>query len=644
MAFSRPRRDATISVPFVIAIVAACSMSDLALSDAGEVRWSPDGNWIAFRQDTDPESVDRLKPGWLVSPDRFTAAIAPASDHRKSSSVLWIGKADLMLWYTVDRSSVFVSEPAWRPDGSGLFFARIARNADGVLEWTLVELYGISRSGLQSRIAYRRELPKDWKPNDLNDRTSVVLSQLHAGPAGLVVLGDPLTGEPVLLDTVSQEIRARFPDGYNARIGTGSDVVAWLRSEDWPPRTADLVVTTLADGQNRLIRNVLPNAPALFGADGRTFYVGKHEKPPEGLSVPAGSDWPVIVKVDLKDFKPARYSRPISTPVTPKERLIELSFALDAEEEMLLCAPSIRPRPAEISWFLPSKASTQKRFPPLDVVTNATELSLSIDQKLAFRLGNSQFPMNAFGLPAALCDPRSEVLQPLAPDADATRNWVEFLAMTTLRNLKDQTESDQPPSVDRPKMRFSFVPTLAEMVPESPSSTRLRRIGAVGLRALGFDPKNVDARRIERLDDERLESAVLFFALTHHYAEATKALEILSKTGLDETQRSRMIALKAQFHIARGQTEEARLTLDALSSCETKELGRLSPDGRGGWALTPIPPTQWSEFLKKLTETTVSSPRSEDGLTPHNPFGHANPDDPENDPDLIFRQPVPVAP
>lgn len=581
-----------------------------ASTPAGEIRWSQDGKWLVFGQDENPEARARVSPGWLFRPEAFDSIARTGAEPKRAPNPgdalmrLWVMRADLKFRQELDRSDVFLSDPCWTPDGTSIVYARVDRLPGGSYRWTLREVYELSRSGTKARDLQRIELPPNWSVPPAGSRQAVVLRQIHAS-SGQILHGDPATFEPVLYDIASQEVRARFPKGYNARAGAGGAMVAWLRGPDeWPPAAAELVITNVADGRSQVLGNFLPDALPVFSSDGRSLYAARHQKPPEQVTVSTGSDWPDIARIDLRSFKPERFSRPIMTPVAPPERLAGFSVALDVDEEMLLCAATILNRPAEISWFQPKTAATYKRFPPLDVVTHATELSLSADQRLALRLGTPAQVLETSGLPAAICDPRTEMLSPLVPDEACLDGWIDFLVRAVIRNRGETPGAADPLAARSASSRmFTVMPTIEETTGDNPLANRLRRIGNIGLASLGIDARNPDLSRLDRLSQAHLEAASLFFALTRRYDAALASLDRIDGEAFDEQHRCRLYAVAAQLNVAAGRPAEGLLILEALKASEPRNLGRVSFDGRGGWVIEPERPTDWENYLERMTTT-----------------------------------------
>lgn len=607
-----------------------------------EIRWSADGNWLAYRQATRTDTAAKLKPGWLFEPERFLQPIEPGQDlhHR-----IWIGRADLKAWHRIAESPLFLSDPAWAANGRSIFYAAAEPGPTSKTHWRVRQVSSLDAPLKNSYVVWEKELPTGWTPPPAGSRERFLLGELQLGPDGLMILTDPVNYELMLVRAESREVLTRFPGGHSARIHPNSQWVAWLRTESWPARSAELVLTSLPSGAHSThVKNVLPDAAPIFSSDGQALYIARHQKPPGALNVPDGSDWPELSRVDLKQPRTTRFSPLVGTPVLPSERFAGLSFTINAEEVLLLYAPVIRPRPTEIVWFQPKTAATFKRFPPLDLNTPVHSLALSADDSLALRLGQESTPLDSSGLPGALCDLLTEQIYPFIPDQYARQAWVWMLARCAAQILYKELPVSPATNDKSRKIRFSLIPTLDELPGDGPATLRLRRVATVGLRSLGLDPAKISEQAIENLADWELEAASLFLVLTNHHPEAARALTLIPTQGMNPTTLGRLMAIRAQEEISLGQGAEAGMILDALKRSEPFVAGEIEPNGQGGYKLRPIPPSDWNLFIKNLHQLAENPPRSAEGRTPENPLGHFNPDDPANDPDLKIQAPKPILP
>lgn len=610
-----------------------------------EIRWTPDGLWFAYRQENSSQPLPVFEPGWLFNPARFLEPQStPPNQTAKSIQTIWIGRSDLNFWHKLASSTLFLSDPAWSLDGRFLYYAAAETSPDNSLTWRIhqVSSLGNPTTNPGDVVIWESKLSPGWQPKPIGTMARSILNQLQAGPDRLLIFADPLRDELLLFRADTQEIAARFPGGHLAKINPTGEWVAWLRSEIWPAKNADLILTKINEAVHTTrLQNVLPDSAPVFSADGQALYIARHQKPPEALSVPSGSDWPELARIELKTLKATRYSALVATPVLPAERLSGISFTLDPDEELLLYSPAISPRPVEIIWFQPKTAATYKRFPPIDLHTEVSSLALSLNDQLALRFGHQTFPLESAQLPAGLCELISEQIHPFTPDDAARQVWGHLLVTNIARIIYNEMPSPEKLAESRTRPRFSLIPEIEQGQGDSPASLRLRRVANIGLRSLGMDPKRVSLKDLEKLTGWQIEAAALFLILTNHHAEALKALEMIGISSLTETDRARLIALIAQEQIAQGDSEQALLILTELLRFEPKVLGQIESDGAGGWSLTPTKTAPWFDHLKKLAEAAANPPRSAEGTSPINPLGHVNPDDPENDPDLKMQVPLP---
>lgn len=632
-----------LSQNLIVCFIWLASFSFTFSNSVAEIRWSADGTWLAYRQVTRSDTIQRLEAGWLFDPEKFATA-NPSISVTPAIHQLWIGRADLKAWRPLASASLFLSNPAWAADNRSIFYAGVEQETSKKFFWRVRQVRSISNGQPKSDIIWEKPLPYDWLPPAPGSRGHIVLSEMQAGPEGLLVFADPLAQELVLFRADSRDILVTFPQGHFARIHPNAGFVAWLRTEAWPPTTGELMLTKLPDGLHSThLKNILPHAAPQYSADGQAVYIARHQKPPGALSVPAGSDWPEIARVELKQSKATRYSQLVSTPVLPTEELASLSFSLNNEEVLLVYSPFIRPRPTEIIWFQPKTAATYKRFPAMDFRVPAHHLALSRDDTLALRLGPVPQHFDTSETPAGLCDLLTEQVLPFVPDQYAQKSWVDLLARTILEIIQKDTVVSAAAKAEK-QARFSFIPDLEKLPPDGPVTLRLRRVANVGLRSLGLDPKKVDARKLQGMKSWEFEAAALFLILTNHHAEALESLKLIPDKSFSPVERGRRLAAIAQEEITLGNRPEAAMILDLLYRTEPNFLGSIESDGQGGMRLGPVTTSPWLEHLKSLEKLSLNTPRMIEGRSPMNPLGHFNPDDPENDPDLKLQQPKPIAP
>lgn len=610
-----------------------------------EIFWSPDGKWLSFRQDHNKIASEIIKPGWLFHPESLSIDSAQNSTS-SSNSVIWIGRSDRKIWHKVKETSsdtVFLSQPAWSVDGRSLYYAAIHRNQNSQLVWQVLQISSLN--DLQNAyLVWEKALPDDWKLPELGSRQRRTISNFQVGPDNLLVFADPETDSLMLYRSDSREIIARMPEGFNARISPSGEIVAWLRSEIWPAREAELMLTRSDDGtQSTHFRQVLPDSIPIFSLSSSEILIARHLPPPSGMNVPAGSNWPELCKVSLNSSRSRRFATVVPTPILPSENLSSVSFTMNQDEDTLIYSAAVSTRPSEIVWFLPKTSATHKRFPPLDLRTDSRCLTLSADQQLALRFGTPEQTMENDGLTPALCDlSESPLIQPLAPDDANAQIWTLLLARCIAKTLSHDIASTGLSFTEAPQEHFFLAPNLAEFSGTNPVSNRLARFSRIGLEAIGLDPYRPGRLEVERLSGWKLEAAALFLILTNHHDLAITAMEHIEFQKLGPLERGRFFALKAQEHIEAGHEIEAQAMIESLILSEPRFLESFEPDGRGGVQVTQLPESSWQKFLSNLKKASQNPPRESEGRSPINPFGHFNPDDPENDPDLRMQEPLPL--
>lgn len=603
-----------------------------------EIFWSPDSRWLSLRIESSRESIDHLKPGWIFEPESVLESYESQSDNTLKKTAIWIGRNDLKLWYKVAETSpqlLYLTQPAWAIDGRSLFYGAVRKDSKNQNVWQILQINSILDLN-STHVVWEKTLPESWTVPEMGTRSRKILGNVTSGPDNLLVFSDPTADGLILFRTDSKEIVARMPEAQTARISPTGEFVAWLRSDFWPPRESDLMLTMTSNGsQETHFRNVLPDSIPFFSRVSSDLLVTRHLPPPSGMKVPDGSDWPEICRISLSTSRSRRFATIVPTPILPVENLTGFSFALNPDEDTLLYSPSISTRPSEIVWFLPKTSSTHKRFPPIDLRTDARALSLSADRELALRFGTPAFRMEEDGLPAAICQlEESPLILPITPDDDSAGEWVLFLARRLAKTLDQDTLSTGLTFSEKPQQHFYLVPHLGEFPGMTTVANRLKRFSEMGLMAIGIDPVRPNPANIEKLTGWQLEAAVVFLILTNQHDLALTTLNQINYSQYPPATRGRYFALKVQELIETGHEIEASSLIESLLETELNVQGTFEFDGLDSYQIGEQPKSTWREFLEKLKEATVNPPLQSIGRNPNNPLGHFNPDDPENDPDL----------
>lgn len=629
----------------LIPILCAAFIAFHNLPAYSEIYWSPDGKWLSFRQEHNKSVSDIIRPGWLFHPESLTN-VGARRDSISQNSVIWIGRSDRKIWHKVKETSsetLFLSQPAWSVDGRSLYYAAVRQNQNKQLVWQVLQISSLN--DLQNAyLVWEKALPVGWKIPAPGSRQRRTISNFQAGPDNLLVFADPESDSLILYRSDSREIIARMPEGFNARISPSGEIVAWLRSDTWPARDAELMLTRSDDGsQSTHFRQVLPDSIPIFSVSSSEILIARHLPPPSGMNVPAGSNWPELCKVSLNSSRSRRFATVVPTPILPSEKLSGVSFTMNQDEDALIYSAAVSTRPSEIVWFLPKTSATHKRFPPLDLRTDSTCLAFSAEQQLALRFGTPEQTMENDGLTPAICDlGESPLIQPLAPDDANAKIWTLLLARCIAKTLNHDIASTGLSFTEAPQEHFFLAPNLAEFSGTNPVSNRLARFSRIGLDAIGLDPYRPGRLEIEKLSGWKLEAAALFLILTNHHDLAITALDHIDFQKFGPLERGRFFALKAQEHIEAGHEIEAQAMIESLILSDPRFLESFQPDGKGSFQITQLPESSWRKFLSNLKKASQNPPRESEGRSPINPFGHFNPDDPENDPDLRMQEPQPL--
>lgn len=619
----------------------------------GSVKWSPDGKWLTLRQEVTNQISPIESSGWLFKPELFLNDKA----HEKLSvkqSTIWIGRSDLKAWYKVAETGnrfEFLSQPCWALDGLSLYYAGVEKAGNSGKTWRVYQLGDLNDIS-SPQVVWEKPLEAGWTVPEPGQKRRLILSRMQAGAENQMIFADASAGELVLYRTTSGEVVGRFPDCHNARLSPNGDYVLWLKSAKWPATDADLGQTRIANGlQTTLVEKVLPDSTLHFSTQTPNLFVTRHVPPPRGMPVAEGADWPEISRVSVQNKSHERFIT--FDPVDPKFPLRHISFTLNPEEDTLIYAVNQLNKPVEIVWFLPKTSATYKKFPPLDMQTQVSRLSMSPEKLLAMRFGKSPETFEFDTLPAGLVElGEMPAVVPLTPDENSTRQWAELIIKLLAKTLYQDSASTGMGPVGPKQDHFSLVPRVGEFQAGTPIPNRLERFARLGFRVLGLDPVKPEVGTIRTFDGWKLEAGLLFLMLTNHHREASEIIGSMNVTGLDNVARGRYFALKAQEKIETGDLLESVSIVQSLIESETQNIGSIEFNGQDGWTIQRVGPNSWAEYLKLLKASAENPPQSAQDRSPTNPFGHFNPDDPATDPDLRFapiddgrgQRPVPSRP
>jgi len=568
--------------------------------------WSPDGKWIAYVVEVRPIG-QILKGGWLFEPAGEAARPRPRSS--PTAYRLWATRAETGASVLLDESAGPISAPGWSPDGRALAFGRVVPEAVGPGRFEVVILEGSARR----RVISSRPLPRvdaeasllpaqaiAWSP----DGRYLAVPQL--GPQGLAILR---ADNGRLVNAINDAFLPSWaPEGGRLAfyIRGSADSLHFVESAMGQPR---LLVEVGQAGQ----------APA-WSRDGMTLTVVSRRAIPKGGEPPGEQADLLRVRVDTGT---AEVLRPLSTEaVLGRDRSVEgVSFAFDRDGENLFCSTVVEGQPHQVVWYRPRENAVYKRFSILDHSAPMGSLSLSPDgQILAARVG----PVAHLSAPA-LCDLESNDLRSrlVAPDDSCRAEWIASLvgsARSILAALPVASTEPKTPAasrVDRPNV----LPILTEFEPNSDPTYRLRRIGKLG-RPLCDRP--ADAPPIDPALAPLLDEARLFFDyLREDYSAALASLETLEARAESPEDRARLLAVRAQIFLNRGEFDRAGKTIAYLKDRDPRPARRVEWTAAGyRVSEEPTAGRGWPDYLALRARSIRAMLRDE------GPDHHFNPDNP----------------
>ncbi len=570
--------------------------------------WSADGKWLAYTVEVRP--VDQvLKPGWIFRAG--AASDAPRARTTITSYRLWATRADSGGSVLLAESPLPLTAPGWSPDGHALAFGRLVAEADGKARFEVVILEGAARRRvLASRPlaeigAEAAGLPGQaiaWSP----DGRYLAVPQLN--PLGLAILradnGRQINAIP------GGFLPSWAPDGgrlaFFAR-GAG-DTLQYLDSALGQPRHL------LEVGQ-------ASQAPA-WSRDGSSIVVVTRKSNAKG-GEPPGDDAD-LVQVRVDTGASTRFGQLSHELNSVRDRPVKLvSIAFDREGENLFASTIVDGQTNQVTWYRPRENATYKKFAVVDFASPMGSLSLSPDGRtLAARVG----PLDRLSAPA-LCDldgndPKARLI---APDDNARVEWIATLvdnARSILAGLPVTSADPKAPASTR-VARPTLLPVLGEFEPNSEPALRLRRIGRIG-RPLCDRPEAAGAADPEvaaLLDEARL----FFDYLREDYSGALAGIEALEARETAPERRLKLLTIRAQVFLNRGQVDRAGKTIAYLKSLEPGPTRRVEWTG-GGYVVTPEPAAGqgWPDYLASRAQTIRAMLRDE------GPEGHPNLDVPRS--------------
>jgi hypothetical protein len=561
---------------------------------AGEApfAWSQDGRWVAYVLAERP-ATNVLPPGRVLDPtDAAPVPGAPAPCVYR----LWATQPETGESVLLAESARALTSPAWNPGGPELAYGRLARVEGGRARFEIVVQESLDRR----RVIDAQEIGVD-RP------------ELDAVLAGAAVAFSP-DGRHLAVPRVEPMGIAilRVDRGTVLKVLEGASGLGWSPAGQHAAFYRDGALYLLDTGfaePRRVI--VAPDAerlpPVQWTRDGRSMVIvfrgsrlglGRRRPGPPGERLE-------LVQIDAETGQVIPMRSLLNGPVLEPDSFRSASFALDPTGEQLFFTTTIRGQTSQITWAASRQNVVKSRFNPADEELSLGDLALSPDgSRLALRVGGEPCGL------AALCDPATTRLVPLAPDDDARAAWVAQLAATADSILA----AISPHTADGTTLeRIIALPSPAELDAQTVLLPRLRHLALVGRpvvdRPVGSAPAPPEL-------ETALGEARLAFAYWNHdpdqprgsFEAARKILEGLEATIQDPAAQTPLLHARALIAIGLGDRDGALATIESLRAGQPARRQQIEETALG-LVLTELPDPERA-WLAQM-ETEAQTARSE---------------------------------
>ncbi len=606
------------------------------------VSWSPDGQWLAYTL-VETAEPPAHRDGWLFEPraEPISPYEIPVQRAEGSAAArryrIWATEKGSGSSVLIADSAEPLSAPVWGPEGHSLFYARFvprfARSREGlvrgevelVLQQTLEEhrVIGTLPETVLHRdqVAAFSELRASWSP----DGRYLAIPRPGGSAALLIVLPEQgrvlKTLEGASLPSWSPDsTRLAFVRTFRAAVATQSlqivghdfsaarslaELTAMTEPAAWSQDGQSILVAARRlHGRNSgfEILRILVDSGATIRAMSLSDDAGPRNTPrgplqarnPRQPGNPAG--WGMI------DLEP-----PTTATAGPKR----FSVDFDRDQEFCAFASDLDGPTPVIGYGNIRRQAVIKKFHPLVAGLPLGTLALHPDgQTLAIRVET------AGGMsPPLLCDLGSTHVKLLAPDSTARQEWLTTLAGAAQSLLQTVP---QPLLDGQPVDRVSLLPASGEILPQSPVTFSLRRLGKVA-RALLDEPPAAHSSALKEnpADPSEDEYRLFFDYLRGDYATAETDLDMLSARAGSTELRFRLLALKAQVLQGLHQERQARAVIEYLRLVQGAPPRTVeeTPVGR---VLTPVADHR-SSWTRYLAEHCSDTPAAGSDATGGNP-------------------------
>ncbi len=523
--------------------VAALGIVLMGLGPASAPAWSPDGRWLAYVEEAGP-SPNALAPGWLFRPFDAPSAndrIDPAPADRPSGPFrLWATRPDSGESVLLDESRFPMTPPAWSRDGTALAFGRIARGEGRTFRFEVV----VQDAPDRKRILHSEPIPGDPGPSDRlaglapafsPDGRSLAVPMLSPSPGFAIFRREG--GRPV--KTIDRGMKPCWSpeDGKLAFFRGGAEPGVFVLEGPFgdPRKLAELAADSVEalpgpwwsrDGQAVLF---LRRAPAAARAEVRK----------DGL---------ILSRIRVENGQIESTVEMTHDEIPTDRPLLGAWLGLDPDGENLFLSSAVPGQVTyQITWCAGKPDEVRKRFNPFDPSATAGALAAwPSGRGLALRIS-----AGGGWSPPAFCEPETERLTPLAPDAASRAAWrgLVLAEVAGLLRRVPPARTDDGQSVER----ASRLPVPGEIDPGDPLMLRLRRLARIGLPLV--DPGSPDG------DEARL----LLAYLADDASAALSALNALDARAANADQRARLIAVRAQVLLAKRDFDRAGALIGHLA-------------------------------------------------------------------------------
>ena len=555
-------------------VVALAAAAPSIAREPSPLAWTPDGRWVAYVSATrvaDPAPA----PGWIFGRSEAPAPAGPPSYR------LWAWRPETGASVLLDEGHGPLTAPAWSPDGKALAFGRLgAPTPDGRSCFEVVVQEGPDRQ----RVIHRERLGGPT-PLAVLDFPGLVIPW---SPDGRLVAA-PRIGPPGL-------VLLRVEDGGLVRALDDASLPAWaprggrLAFHQAGPAPGFYLLPAGPGEPRRLAGDAPPVGPPAWSADAKALWALGRD--------PAGAVQ--LLKLGLEGQE-TEVVRPLSLAAGPEPAPLTASFAIGASGQDFFSSSQVEGQASEIFHQQLTEKVVMKRWNPVDLLVPMGALATSPDGKwLALRAGTA-------GAPAvpAICRLEDQWLTPLVPD-DATRaEWLAALIATARIVLRDTAP---PPAVSGgPSERPTLIPAPGEPNRLGEGAIRLRHLANLG-RPLCDRPTDSPAPT-PALAALLAEARLFFAGLREDHDDTLAALDAFEPTVADPDLRLRLLALRAQVFLGRGDTQRARAAVAYLRLARPESPGRFEQTASGP-VLTadPDPLARWISYLSGRAEAPPGAP------------------------------------